>query len=105
KQRDLPFIDGGVGPKEAVQQIAGRKSSSNSENWGPCQPVTPHGEGSDYLGIAYPSCRSVDRGSAGLAGKKTRNFSVNKGLQEAKGDRQHPNNPRRIADCRCNTSD
>jgi hypothetical protein len=105
EQGDLPGVDGGRGREQHVQHVACAHAGADGQHRRPCEPVAPDRERCEQLAVADPGDGAVDGGATRLVRKEPRDFCIREGLDEAESDREHPDDPRRLADSRRDRTD
>ena len=105
EQLDLPGADGGIRREQRIQDVTRGDAAADCEHRRPGQPVAPHRERGDELGVTHPCGRAVDRGPAGFVGEQPRDLGIGEGLDEAEQNRQRPHQDRRRAYGRGNAAD
>ena len=88
----------GQGDREKrVQNVARRDGAAERQHGRPCEPVAPHREGRDQLGIAQPCGCAIDGRAARLVAEHPGHFGIGKALQEAHHHRDHPDREGQLA--------
>ena len=98
EQLDLPRPDRRVGREQGVEDVARGDAAADGEHRRPGEPVAPHRERRDELGIAHPGRRAIDRGAARFVREQAGDLGIGEGLDEAEQHRQRPHQDRGRAD-------